>query len=98
NYSYNFGENFVTPLFYSFSNVTRHVITENTYRRRLIGAYGDASLDYKGFLYLNLTARNDWTSTLPKRNNSFFYPSASMSFVFNDVLNLPKAIDYEKLR
>lgn len=98
NYSYNFGEQFVTPGFYSFSNVTRHVITENTYRRRLIGAYGDASLDYKGFLYLNLTARNDWTSTLPKGNNSFFYPSASMSFVFNDVLNLPKAIDYGKLR
>lgn len=98
NYSYNFGEQFVTPGFYSFSNVTRHVIQENTYRRRLIGAYGDASLDYKGFLYLNLTARNDWTSTLPKGNNSFFYPSASMSFVFNDVLNLPKAIDYGKLR
>ncbi len=98
NYSYNFGENFVTPDFYSFSNVTRHVITENTYRRRLIGAYGDASLDYKSFLYLNLTARNDWTSTLPKGNNSFFYPSASMSFVFNDVLNLPKTLNYGKLR
>ncbi|SFC43246.1 TonB-linked outer membrane protein, SusC/RagA family [Parapedobacter composti] len=98
NYSYNFGEEFVTPGFYSFSNVTRHVITENTYRRRLIGAYGDASLDYKGFLFLNLTARNDWTSTLPKGNNSFFYPSASMSFVFNEVLNLPNALDYGKLR
>ncbi len=98
NYSYNFGEEFVTPGFYSFSNVTRQVITENTYRRRLIGAYGDASLDYKGFLYLNLTARNDWTSTLPKGNNSFFYPSASMSFVFNEVLNLPDALDFGKLR
>lgn len=98
NYSYNFGEQFVTPGFYSFSNVTRHVITETTYRRRLIGAYGDASLDYKGFLYLNLTARNDWTSTLPKGNNSFFYPSASMSFVFNEALNLPETINYGKLR
>lgn len=98
NYSYNYGEQFVTPGFYSFSNVTRHVISENTYRRRLIGAYADAALDYKGFLYLNLTARNDWTSTLPKGNNSFFYPSASMSFVFNDVLNLPKTLSYGKLR
>ncbi len=98
NYSYNYGEQFVTPGFYSFSNVTRHVISENIYRRRLIGAYADAALDYKGFLYLNLTARNDWTSTLPKGNNSFFYPSASMSFVFNDVLNLPKTLNYGKLR
>ncbi len=98
NYSYNLGEQFVTPDFYSFSNVTRHVISENTYRRRLIGAYGDASLDYKGYLFLNLTARNDWTSTLPKGNNSFFYPSASMSFVFSDVLKLPEAISYGKIR
>lgn len=98
NYSYNLGEQFVTPDFYSFSNVTRHVISENTYRRRLLGAYGDASLDYKGYLFLNLTARNDWTSTLPKGNNSFFYPSASMSFVFSDVLKLPEAISYGKIR
>jgi TonB-linked SusC/RagA family outer membrane protein len=98
NYSYNYGESFVTPNFYSFSNVLRHVITENTYRKRLIGAFADATLDYKSFLYLNLTARNDWTSTLPEGNNSFFYPSASLSFVFNDVLNLPSQLSYGKIR
>lgn len=98
NYSYNYGGNFVTPGFYSFSNVTEYRITENTFRRRLVGAFADATLDYKSFLFLNLTARNDWTSTLPKGNNSFFYPSASLSFVFNDVLNLPSQLSYGKLR
>jgi TonB-linked SusC/RagA family outer membrane protein len=98
NYSYNYGEGFVTPGFYSFSNVTLVRVSENTYRRRLIGAFADATFDYKNFLYLNLTARNDWTSTLPKGNNSFFYPSASVSFIFNDVLNLPSQLSYGKIR
>lgn len=98
NYSYNYGGNFVTPGFYSFTNVREQRVTENTFRRRLIGVFADATLDYKSFLYLNLTARNDWTSTLPDGNNSFFYPSASLSFVFNDVLNLPSQLSYGKLR
>src|SRR5690606_36989969 len=45
-----------------------------------------------------VTARNDWTSTLPVENRSFFYPSVSLSFVFNDVLNLPATLSYGKLR
>ncbi|MBX2967345.1 MAG: SusC/RagA family TonB-linked outer membrane protein [Cyclobacteriaceae bacterium] len=98
NYSYNRGDNFVTPFFYSFNNVTVHRVEETNRRSRLIGVFGDATLDYKSFLYLNLTARNDWTSTLAKGNNSFFYPSASVSFVFNDVLNLPSQLSYGKLR
>lgn len=98
NYSYNYGGNFVTPFFYSFTNVTVYQIEETNRRSRLVGAFADASFDYKNFLYLNLTARNDWTSTLPKGNNSFFYPSASLSFVFNDVLNLPTQLSYGKLR
>ncbi|MCW5909595.1 MAG: SusC/RagA family TonB-linked outer membrane protein [Cyclobacteriaceae bacterium] len=98
NYSYTYGGNFVTPFFYSFTNVTEHRIEETNRRSRLVGAFGDATFDYKNFLYLNLTARNDWTSTLPKGNNSFFYPSASLSFVFNDVLNLPSQLSYGKIR
>lgn len=98
NYSLNSGNTFVTPGFYSFSNLTVYTISESLYKKRLIGAFADATLDYKSFLYLNLTARNDWTSTLPKGNNSFFYPSASLSFIFNDVLNLPGQLSYGKLR
>ncbi len=46
-----------------------------------IGAFANIDFGYKEYLYLNLTARNDWTSLLDKSNNSFFYPSASLSFI-----------------
>lgn len=56
--------------------------------RRTIGAFGDLKLDYKNILFLNLTARNEWSSTLPKSNRSYFYPGVNTSFVFNDVLGI----------
>jgi TonB-linked SusC/RagA family outer membrane protein len=53
----------------------------------LIGAYGDLSLNYKDYAYLSITGRNDWSSTLPKENRSFFYPSANLSFVFSEAFS-----------
>jgi len=50
-------------------------------RRTWIGAYFDAGLGYKNFMYLNVTGRNDWTSTLEKENNNLFYPGVSASFI-----------------
>lgn len=92
------GNQFVTPEFYSFSNVTEMLISEYTENRRLIGFYGELDLNYKDYLFLNITGRNDKSSTLPVQNNSFFYPSVNLSFVFNDVLNLPAQLSYGKLR
>jgi len=60
--------------------------------RRLYGAYFDMSLSYKDYLFLNLVGRNDWSSTLPKENNSYFYPGASVSFIFTDALSIPDNI------
>ncbi|MFL5640200.1 MAG: TonB-dependent receptor domain-containing protein, partial [Gemmatimonadaceae bacterium] len=53
-------------------------------QRRLIGAFAQASINFKDYLFFNATGRNDWTSTIPKGRNSFFYPSFSSSFVFSD--------------
>lgn len=92
------GDEFEIPQFFQFSNVKQLKTIQNLYQRRLVGAYGDLSLNYDDFLYLNVTGRNDWTSTLPVGNNSFFYPSVSLSFIFNDVLNLPRVLSYGKLR
>jgi TonB-linked SusC/RagA family outer membrane protein len=92
------GSEFVTPRFYHFNNVRNFNIEEYTSQRRLVGFYGDISLNYKDYLYLNITGRNDLSSTLPKQNNSFFYPSVNLSFVFNDVLNLPQQLSYGKFR
>jgi TonB-linked SusC/RagA family outer membrane protein len=62
------------------------------YRRRLIGAFGDVSLGYKDYLFLNVTGRNDWSSTLPVAKRSFFYPSVSSSFIFTDALKLDSKV------
>lgn len=71
---------------------------QNQSEYRLMGVFGEASIDYRDFLFLTLTGRNDITSTLSKSNNSFFYPSASLSYVFSDHLELPSFINQSKLR
>jgi outer membrane receptor protein involved in Fe transport len=67
-------------------------------RAKVNSLYGSTNFGYKNYLYLDLTARNDWSSTLPKSNWSFFYPSASLSYVISDALKLPKAISLAKIR
>jgi TonB-linked SusC/RagA family outer membrane protein len=60
--------------------------------------YGNATLGYKDFLFLDVTGRNDWSSTLPVANCSFFYPSFSGSFVFSDFVQNKDLISYGKIR
>lgn len=92
------GNEFVIPGFYHVSN-TRNIQTGyDLNERRLIGVYGDLMLNYDNFLYLNVTGRNDWSSTLPKENRSFFYPSVNLGFVFNDILGIPEFLSYGKVR
>lgn len=68
-------------------------------RRRLIGAFVDATLSYRDWAFLNLVGRNDWSSTLPQENNSFSYPGASASVILTDALNLQSnVLTYAKLR
>ncbi len=59
--------------------------------------FANATIGYNDFLFLDLTARNDWSSTLPTNNNSYFYPSASTSFLFSKLLNT-SWIPFAKLR
>lgn len=51
--------------------------------------YSSLDLSYNRFLYLSFTARNDWSSTLPKQNNSYFYPSVGGSLVFSELIDRP---------
>ncbi len=60
--------------------------------------YGFANIGFKNSIYLDLTARNDWSSTLPRENQSFFYPSVGVSVVLSDLVDLPEAINFAKLR
>ncbi|GAB3196152.1 TonB-linked SusC/RagA family outer membrane protein [Pontibacter aydingkolensis] len=65
---------------------------------RLMGIFAEASVDYRDFLFLTLTGRNDITSSLARDNRSFFYPSVSLSYVFSEHLDLPAFINQSKLR
>jgi TonB-linked SusC/RagA family outer membrane protein len=68
-------------------------------QRRLVGAYTDLQFGYKDYLYLNATARNDWSSTLPKANRSFFYPAVSTSFIFSEAFDISSGLlSFGKLR
>ncbi len=91
------GTDFGTPRFFDLSNTSNISTSEAQRERRVIGVYGDLSLDYEDYLFLTITGRNDWSSTLPEGNRSFFYPSASLGFVFTEFVDLP-SFDYGKLR
>lgn len=83
---------------YNLRNASRFESSDNTTKYRLMGLFGEATLDYKNFLFLSVTGRNDITSSLRSPNNSFFYPSVSASYVFSQQLSLPEFINYGKLR
>jgi len=78
------GRDFLDPNFVSMNNTNLRTSQTTIEQRRLIGAFGQASIDFRNYLYFNVTGRNDWTSTIPKGRNSFFYPSFSSSFIFSD--------------
>jgi TonB-linked SusC/RagA family outer membrane protein len=96
------GETFVEPGVYTLENVS--AVTRlnelRPYRRRIIGAYYDAQLGYRNFLYLNISGRMDWSSTLPVESNPFFYDSYSLSMVFSELLSpaITSFLSFGKLR
>jgi len=92
------GNDFVTPNFFNLSNVRDVSTSQFESQRRLIGVYGDLIFGYNDYLFLNVTGRNDWSSTLPADNRSFFYPSLNLSFVFSDAFDTPDYLSYGKLR
>ncbi len=95
------GDQLTIPGFYNASNAT--VFTNGTgelnFVRRLAGVFGQLSLSYQNYLFLELTGRADKSSTLPKNKNTYFYPSASASFVFTDALKIQSdVLNYGKIR
>ena len=67
-------------------------------KKKVNSLYGSAEFSYNEYLYLTLTARNDWFSTLNPQSNSYLYPSVSTSFIFSQALNLPSWLNYGKIR
>jgi TonB-linked SusC/RagA family outer membrane protein len=90
---------FIIPGFYNLSNTRVNEPEESTIQKRMISLYGSATLSYENYLYLTATGRNDWSSTLPVNNNSYFYPSVSTGLIFTEALGLKNNwFDFGKLR
>ncbi len=84
-------------LFNIGASIERPDVSNYFEEKEVRSLYGSATFGYKNFLYVDLTARNDWSSTLPTSNNSYFYPSASASFVFSELLE-SNIISFGKIR
>lgn len=98
--SINTNANGLNKLDYFFMSNARNPRTTNTYGQtpEVQSVYGTSTLSFKDYLYLDVTARNDWSSALPKENQSYFYPSVGLTAIVTDMLDLPSWISYGKLR
>lgn len=90
----------VIPGLYTLQNISQANIQYSSYKteRAVYSVYGLANFGFKDMVYLDVTARNDWSSTLPKANRSYFYPSASLSVLLNEMIPFSNSINLLKLR
>ncbi|WP_240486040.1 SusC/RagA family TonB-linked outer membrane protein [Anditalea andensis] len=89
----------VIPGVFKLSNgINNPMLNTLTSDRVINSLFGLASWSFDEKIYVDLTGRNDWSSTLPSQNRSFFYPSISTSFIVTDLMALPKMISFAKLR
>ncbi|MDX9930779.1 MAG: TonB-dependent receptor, partial [Bacteroidales bacterium] len=92
--------NFYIADLYTIGNGQTKNPTYSYSHKKVNSLYGTLDLSFKDYLFLNLTGRNDWFSTLNPESNSYLYPSASISFLFSEALrsSLPEWVDYGKVR
>ena len=91
-------QNLVVDELYAYTNAKTTSPVNYTSKKRLVGLYGDISFSYKNMVFLDVTGRNDWSSTLPVNNRSYFYPSISGSFIFTELMKNKDVLSYGKLR
>ena len=93
------GLDFKVPGIYDISNARQVTPYYSFIKREIQSVYASGEVGYKNYLFLNLTGRNDWSSTLGENNHSFFYPSVGTGFIFTNALNInSKILTYGKLR
>ena len=85
--------------FWDLSNgATKTTLNENQSKRRQVGLFGDVTLGWDDMVFLGLTGRNDWSSTLPLEKNSYFYPGVTLSWIFTKLIPKNNILDFGKLR
>src|SRR5690606_18321242 len=85
--------------FYNLSNKADFNTASNSSSKKLVNSfYGTLNLDWKSKIYLGITGRNDWSSSLTRPNNSYFYPSFSLSGIVSEMVSLPRFVSFAKVR
>ncbi|MDF9797036.1 TonB-linked SusC/RagA family outer membrane protein [Catalinimonas alkaloidigena] len=92
------GQNFNIPFFHAVSNAANQSPSLGYSEKGINSLYGSVEVNYNDFLFLTVTGRNDWFSTLAADKNSIFYPSVGTSFVFSDAFTMPNWISFGKVR
>jgi len=94
------GSGLVIPYVYTVQNIKNTSLgySNSRFEKAINSVYAIANLGWKDMIYLDLTARNDWSSTLPSENRSYFYPSASLSLMISNMLDMGGKVNLFKLR
>jgi hypothetical protein len=94
------GNGLTVPEFYHLSNASSYINREEKDRKRTAAFYGDFGVSYKGMVFVDVTGRQEWSTSMPKGSNSFFYPSVNAAFVFTEIPALKdnNILSYGKLR
>jgi len=93
------GTAMIVPNFFTLSNTNLPITTYNPGPNQDIqSVYSFGRLGWKNAIFLDITGRNDWSSTLPSNNRSYFYPSAGLSAVLSDLISFPQQVSFAKIR
>ncbi len=94
-----YADQLAQPGIYQISNSLDQAVADPLKTKKAINSvYGTAQFAFDEKIFVDVTGRNDWSSTLPFKNNSFFYPSVSTSFLLNELFTLPQAVSFAKVR
>ena len=92
------GNNLLVPGFYHINNMKDKGTDYYYAEKRIQSAFGSAELSYNNYLFVTVTGRNDWYSTLSPENWSILYPSVAVSYILSQAVKLPEFVNYAKVR
>jgi TonB-linked SusC/RagA family outer membrane protein len=94
-----YADQLAQPGIYQISNSLDQAVADPLKTKKAINSlYATTQLSFNEMIFLDITGRNDWSSTLPSKNNSFFYPSISTSFLLDELFSLPQPVSFAKVR
>jgi len=92
------GTTLILPGYSNLSSGSNKWNSQSGAEKQINSLYASANIGFSEALFINLTARNDWSSTLPLENNSYFYPSVGLSVLIHEFISMPEAISFLKIR